>query len=270
MKMTLKYIVAFILLQINLLAQTNQYHAVIPDLPSTPALVNDLGDMLTPAEEQLLETKLKKFNQETSNEIAVVTVESLGDLEVSQFANELGRKWNIGKATKRNGVLVLISKKDRKANISPSDKLQGALPDVVCNRIIRNDIIPNCKKEQYFIALDKATDHILAATKGEFTNDELEQGKESHGFSAMIILLVFAFLFVAYMYFFRDKNNIYVSGRGYQYGGDEWAPRGGGFFGGGFFGGGFGGNSNDHDGGSFEGFGGGGSGFDGGGASGSW
>jgi uncharacterized protein len=270
MKMTLKYIVAFILLQINLLAQTNQYHAVIPDLPSTPALVNDLGNLLTSEEEEKLEKKLKKFNKETSNEIAVVTVESLGDLEVSQFANELGRKWGIGEATKRNGVLVLISKKGRKANISPSDKLQGALPDVVCSRIIRNDIIPNCKKEQYFIALDKATDHILAATKGEFTNDELEQGKEIHGFSAMIILLVFAFLFVAYMYFFRDKNNIYVSGRGYQYGGDEWAPRGGGYFGGGFFGGGFGGNSNDHDGGSFEGFGGGGSGFDGGGASGSW
>ena len=44
-----------------------------------------------------LEKKLVKFNEETSNEIAVVTVESLGGLEVSQFANELGRKWNIGK-----------------------------------------------------------------------------------------------------------------------------------------------------------------------------
>ena len=125
--------------------------------------------------------------------------------------------------------------------------------------------MPNFKKREYFIALNQATDHIIAATKGEFTNDQIGQGKEIHGFSAIIILLVFAFLFVAFMYFFRDKNNIYVTGRGYQYGGDEWGPRGGGFFGGSF-----GGNSNDNDGGSFEGFGGGGSGFDGGGASGSW
>jgi uncharacterized protein len=267
MKIRIKYIAFLVLifLQINLFAQADKYHAAIPDVPSTPALVNDLGDMLTPAEEQLLETKLEKFNTETSNEIAVVTVESLGDLEVSQFANELGRKWDIGKATKRNGVLILISKNDRKINISPSDKLQGALPDVICSRIIREDIVPNFKKREYFIALNDATDHIIAATKGEFTNDQIGQGKEIHGFSAIIILLVFAFLFVAFMYFFRDKNNIYVTGRGYQYGGDEWDPRGGVFFGGSF-----GGNSNDHDGGSFEGFGGGGSGFDGGGASGSW
>ena len=159
----------------------------------------------------------------------------------------------------------MISKNDRKINISPSDKLQGALPDVICSRIIREDIVPNFKKEEYFIALNEATDHIIAATKGEFTNEQIGQGKEIHGFSGIIILLVFAFLFVAFMYFFRDKNNIYVTGRGYQYGGDEWGPRGGGLFGGSF-----GGNSNDNEGGSFEGFGGGGSGFDGGGASGSW
>jgi uncharacterized protein len=265
MKMKFNYIVVLVFLQLNLLAQVDKYHIVIPDVPSRPALVNDLGDLLTTEEENLLETKLVKFNKETSNEIAVVTVESLGDLEVSQFANELGRKWSIGKATKRNGVLVLISKNDRKINISPSDKLQGALPDVICSRIIREDIVPNFKKREYFIALNEATDHIIAATKGEFTNDQIGQGKEIHGFSAIIILLVFAFLFVAFMYFFRDKNNIYVTGRGYHYGGDEWGPRGGGFFGGSF-----GGNSNDNDGGSFEGFGGGGSGFDGGGASGSW
>lgn len=265
MKMKLNYIVVLVFLQLNLLAQVDKYHAVIPDVPSTPALVNDLGDLLTTEEENLLETKLVKFNKETSNEIAVVTVKSLGDLEVSQFANELGRKWSIGKATKRNGVLVLISKNDRKINISPSDKLQGALPDVICSRIIREDIVPNFKKEEYFIALNEATDHIIAATKGEFTNEQIGQGKEIHGFSAIIILLVFAFLFVAFMYFFRDKNNIYVTGRGYQYGGDEWGPRGGGFFGGSFVG-----SSNDNEGGSFEGFGGGGSGFDGGGASGSW
>lgn len=263
MKITIKYIVFLVLifLQINLFAQVDTYHAVIPDVPSTPALVNDLGDMLTPAEEQLLETKLEKFNTETSNEIAVVTVESLGDLEVSQFANELGRKWDIGKATKRNGVLVLISKNDRKINISPSDKLQGALPDVICSRIIRENIVPNFKNKQYYSALNEATDNIMAATKGEFTNDNTGEGVS--GFPVIFIILIFGFIFIAFMYFIRNKNNIYVSRRGYNY--NDWTPGAGGFFGGGF-----GGNNNDSDGGGFGGFGGGGSGFDGGGASGSW
>jgi uncharacterized protein len=263
MKIRIKYIVFVVLifLQINLFAQADKYHAAIPDVPSTPVLVNDLGDMLTPAEEQLLETKLEKFNTETSNEIAVVTVESLGDLEVSQFANELGRKWDIGKATKRNGVLVLISKNDRKINISPSDKLQGVLPDVICSRIIRENIIPNFKNKHYYAALNEATDNIIAATKGEFTNDQIEEGEG--GSPILFILLIFAFIFIAFMYFTRNKNNIYVSRRGYNY--NDWTPGAGGFFGGSL-----GGNNNDSDGGGFGGFGGGGSGFDGGGASGSW
>jgi uncharacterized protein len=265
MKITITYIFLFVLIfvQINLFAQVDKYHAVIPDVPSTPALVNDLGDLLTPAEEQLLERKLEKFNNETSNEIAVVTVESLGDLEVSQFANELGRKWDIGKATKRNGVLVLVSKNDRKINISPSDKLQGVLPDVICSRIIRENIVPNFKNKQYYVALNEATDNIMAATKGEFTNDNTGEGVS--GFPVIFIILIFAVIFIAFMYFIRNKNNIYVSRRGYHYNDNDWTPRGGGFFGGGF-----GGNNNDDDGGGFGGFGGGGSGFDGGGASGSW
>lgn len=249
----------FVFLALKGSAQHMQFHDIIPEPPNPPSLVSDLGHMLSEEEEQQLETKLESFEKETSNEVAVVTIDSLGYMEVSEFALELARKWNIGKANKRNGVLLLVSRADRKINISPSDRLQGALPDPVCGTIIRDSIVPEFRAENYYAGLDKATNAIIAATKGEFTNDG-KPGGDSTWFR--IILLVFFILFLLYITR-RNRKRTYMSRRGYH---DDW-NNGGGWFGG-FGGGSWGGGSSG--GGGFGGFGGGGGGFDGGGSSGSW
>lgn len=240
------------------------FHKEIPDLPSKPALVNDLGNMLTPDEELLLEAKVLDFEKTSSNEIAIVTVDTLGGLDISAFAVELGRKWDIGKASKKNGVLFLASKKDRKVNISPAYGLSGVLPDVVCARIIRDYVIPNFKEGNIYAGFDQAVDQIILYSTGEFTADEKPADT---GTSPIFILLFIMAILVLFSYLFRNKSgSTYVSRKGYRNNDDDWNS-GGGFFGGG---GGFGGGSSSSSGGGFGGFGGGGGGFDGGGASGSW
>jgi uncharacterized protein len=82
-------------------AQNTSLEKILPDVPSTPKLVNDLGDMLTPDEELKLENKLFQYEQKTSNEIAIVTIESLQGHSIEEFAVALGRKWDIGKASKK-------------------------------------------------------------------------------------------------------------------------------------------------------------------------
>jgi len=242
------------------------YHAEIPDLPAKRALVNDLGDMLSNEEELLLENKLLNYEKTSSNEIAIVTVASLGDFEIADFAVELGRKWDIGKAGKKNGVLILASKGDRKINISPAYGLQGVLPDVICSRIIREQIVPNFKAGRVYAGFDLAVDKIIGYTNGEFTADE----KGGGGLPTLVILFLFMlFIFIFFFVLRKKGGNTYVSRRGYK-NDDTWAG------GGGFLGGLLGGSSgsswggDDDSGGGFGGFGGGGGGFDGGGASGSW
>lgn len=252
---------------LEIFSQTT-YHKAIPDLPSTPRLVNDFADMLSSEEEKLLEEKLLNFEKESSNEVTIVTVEDLGEMGVSEFTIELGRKWNIGKAEKKNGVLLVASKLDRKINISPGYGLSGVLPDITCGRIIRNSIVPNFKAGKYYAGFDEATTSIIDASKGEFTKDEFQQKEIPLGLLFLMFLVFFGLMFL-FFYMRRNSKNIYVSRRGYKYDDNDWGSRGGGWFGGGFGGGGFGGND-DSGGGGFGGFGGGGGGFDGGGASGSW
>lgn len=245
----------------RLLAQP--YHKEIPDVPIHAALVHDLADMLSDEQELQLETKLYQFEQQTSNEITIVTVDTLGELDPNTFALELGRKWGIGKELKKNGVILLASKKDRKLNISPGYGLQGALPDVICARIIREYLVPNFRSQNYYQGFNEASDAIIKATQGEFVNDGKTSSRSGLGM-ILLLFLIFGLIFV-FFYLIRNRKNVYVSSRGYRYD-DEWShlPRSSGGW---FSSGGWG---DSGGGGGFGGFGGGGGGFDGGGASGSW
>lgn len=261
------YSILFILLlhliSNQLSAQSTSLQKLLPPVPSPPHLVNDLGDMLSDEEELTLENKLVEYEKKSSNEIAIVTIESLEGNEVSEYANELGRKWDIGKSSKKNGVLILASKTDRKINISPGYGLSGVLPDITCGRIIREQIVPNFKNGNYYKGFDEAVDIIVLRAGNEFVADEIPQGDGSIGLLTLIfIFLIFGLIIFVFFYMIRNRNATYVSRRGWINTNDTWGT--GGFGGGGFGGGG------DSGGGGFGGFGGGGGGFDGGGSSGSW
>ncbi|MCW3121939.1 MAG: methanol dehydrogenase [Flavipsychrobacter sp.] len=238
----------------------------LPDKPSPPRLVNDMAHMLSEAESAQLEAKLVNFETTTSNEITIVTVESLEDYDVSDYAIKLGKAWGIGKSGKNNGVVILASFKDHKINISTGKGLEGALTDLTCGRIIRNEMVPAFKAHDYFTGFSKAADAVIAATKGEYKGEPKKA--KNLPFSAIIVIII-VIIFVVRMF-----------GRGGGGGGGNYM-RGGGLgnfatgmligelLGGGRRGGGGGwGGGGDSGGGGFGGFGGGD--FGGGGASGSW
>lgn len=262
--------IAFLITNSNGFSQVdaNGFHTFIPDPPNPPMLVNDFGDMLSPEQEFSLESKLLKYEQTTSNEIVLVTVSSLNDMEVSEYALETGRKWDIGKAKKKNGVLMLASSGDRKIWIAPGSGLSGVLPDIVVGRIVRNSVIPRFKEGNYYGGFDAGLEAIMAAARGEFTSDETIRAKPIPVWMGVFLIIMFGLLFFVVFYLMSKAKGVYVSRRGYKYDDAGWG--GGGWFGGGSSGGSWGGGNSSGGGGGFGGFGGGGGGFDGGGAGGSW
>src|SRR5712675_1195161 len=76
----------------------------IPARPSPPRLVNDLAGVLSSDEVQRLEQKLIAYDDSTSNQIAIVTVHSLNDYPIEEYATKLFRDWGIGNKKTNNGV----------------------------------------------------------------------------------------------------------------------------------------------------------------------
>ncbi len=241
--------------------ENNSIDQIIKTPPNPPRLVNDYANVLTPEQRDALERKLYQFDDTTTNQVVVVIVKSLDGRDVADAATELGRSWKVGDKKNNNGVVLLISKDDRKLNISPGYGLERSLPDLVCQQIIQTIIVPNFKGNDYYGGIDRGTDAIIQATKGEFVAPTGYNKRLSKG-TPLSRIIFFIVIGVVLLSLFGGGSGggggTFMSRRGF-------APLlfSGGGFGGGGFGGGGGGSS-----GGFGGFGGGS--FGGGGSSGSW
>jgi len=248
-----------------------QVENAVPNAPNPPRLVNDFADLLSPAQEQALEQKLVAYDDSTSSQIVIVTVQSLNGYAAVDYAVALGRKWGVGGSQFNNGIVVLVStgggEGNRDAFIAPGYGLEGAIPDITANNILENYLIPNLRAENYYRAFDQTADALIMAAAGEYQAPEGygNRGRGKGGTSMSRIILAIIILSVIFSLFGGGggRGGGYMSRRGYRgFGGPVIFPGGfGGGFGGG--GGGFGGG-----GGGFGGFGGGG--FGGGGAGGRW
>ncbi len=255
----------FLFIAINAFAQT------INPKPDPPKAVNDYGKMLESFQVDALEQKIDNYNESTSSAIVIITVEDLGDYAIDDIALKYLREWGVGVKGKNNGVVILVSKNQRKAWIATGYGMEGVLPDVTVKQIVDQRMIPYFKEKDFYRGFDNTVDAIIQAAAGEFKADPSAKQPGRGGrlsFKTIIFLIVIFFVIISF--FSGGGGGGYASRRGFGgLGGLPWfflgsMMGGGGSRGGGGFGGGFGGGG----GGGFGGFGGGGGG--GGGAGGGW
>jgi len=238
------------------LIATAQMKDIIAKPPSPPKLVNDYTNTLTAQQVEALEQKLVKYDDSTSNQIAVVIVESADGYSIEDAAIELGRNWGVGNKEFNNGVVILIAKADRKMTIQVGYGLEGVIPDLVSKSIIDNTITPRFKEDNYYRGIDEGIDDLITAAEGRYKAPENYGSRKNKGPGVWTIIFIIILLLIIFGSG-AGKGGTYVSRGGFG----GWTSRGGGWSGGGWSGGG-------SSGGGFGGFGGGS--FGGGGSSGSW
>ncbi|KAA3609606.1 MAG: TPM domain-containing protein [Planctomycetota bacterium] len=235
-----------------------------------------MAGYLSASEERALEERLEAYSRGSSgNEVAVLTVQTLGNRPLEDFAIDVARAWGLGKQGQDNGVLLLVAKKERSLRIEVGNGLEGVLTDLVSGRIVDLVMIPEFRGGRPAAGIRLGAEAITQAAGGDFSRiPERSSGrrnKKASGFLGIPVVLIVLFLIIASR---RGRGG--RGGRGGGMHGLFWllmamnsgSRRSGGFGGGSGFGaGGFGGGG--FGGGGFGGFGGGG-GFSGGGASGGW
>ncbi|HEY6553653.1 MAG TPA: TPM domain-containing protein, partial [Vicinamibacteria bacterium] len=130
--------------------------------------VVDGGGMLSPATVESLNAVLHRHEQETSNQVVVHTIPSLGGETIEGYGLRLATQLQAGQKGKDNGVLLLVARDDRKVRIEVGYGLEGALPDVLCARIIREEIVPRFKQGDMDGGVAFGVDKILGAIRGEY------------------------------------------------------------------------------------------------------
>ena len=235
-------------------------HAFGQDFPSEPVgMVNDFADIISPADQQRLETKLRNYRDSTTNVIAIATLSDLQGYDIQQVGTQMFNEWKMWHEDRNNGVLLLIAPNERKMRIEVGYGLEGAIPDVMAGRIIREVITPEFRNGNYYAGIDKATTIMIDLAQGEFEGSLPESRANSEDDIASTIIFILFVIFVIYSISRRGGGG--KRRRRHTLGSSGFIWLGGGGSGGGFGGGG----------GGFGGFsGGGGFGSGGGGASGGW
>lgn len=212
---------------------------IFADIPApTNKLVNDFASVMTTEQALELECALRLYNDSTSTQLCVVTVESLDDLSPSEYAQQLGEKWGVGQSGKDNGVIILVKKKTEESGgdvfIATGYGVEGLLPDAICKRIIERTMIPKLKEGDYHGAIVDAISEIQKYLSVEFIADEINSENLSWWKIVLIIIILIMFIVL-----FTDGNTHSGGSSSFSSGGSS--SRSFSFGGGGFGGGGAGG-----------------------------
>ena len=137
--------------------------------PPLTGRVVDQAQLLDPASKAALTEHLDAHEAQTSNQIVVATISSLEGVEIADYANRLGRAWEIGTAENDNGVLLVVAPNDRKVRIEVGYGLEGALTDALSSLIIQREILPPFRDNDYVSGITNGVDAIIQAIAGEYT-----------------------------------------------------------------------------------------------------
>jgi uncharacterized protein len=223
-------------------------------VPVLSSRVTDQTGTLAPAQRSMLEARLKAFEDSTSNQVVVLMIPTLGSESLEDFSLRVAESNKIGLKDRNNGVLVLIAKNDHRIRFEVGYGLEGALPDALSGQIVRREMTPRFRQDDYFGGISAGIDAVILATKGEYKAEKRRASDSPAGWLPFVVVMVI--ILVVLRNAFRPRRRFFGGFGPTMWGG----PFTGGGWGGGSGGGGFGGG----------GFSGGGGSFGGGGASGSW
>ncbi len=233
---------------------------VIPPRPRQH--FNDYARVISGVVVQQLDRRLADFERETSDQVVVAIFPKMqSDSSIDDYVQRVAQKWEVGLKDKKNGVVLFIFVEDRRMSIQVGYGLEGALPDVLTQRI-QDEIRPHFQANDYNRGVITGVEAILAAIKGEYKGTGQTVGDRKRQISGGTIFLIILVLIILVTLRGSRRSSVYSSrGRRRYYGGTFWGG------GGGWSSGGGGWSSGSSGGGGFSS---GGGSFGGGGSSSSW
>jgi uncharacterized protein len=173
-------------------------------LDQLSGFVNDEAGVISSEYRQLLNDELYSLKLNTSVEMAVATVKSLGGVPIEEYSLELAHK-TLGEKGKDNGILLFLAVDDREYRIEVGYGLEPVLNAALLGRIGRNVIEPSFKQGNYekgFLDGVKVISAILrndtsAETQGTGSREDLGIENAQPLIVMGIMLLIFIIIMTA-------------------------------------------------------------------------
>lgn len=144
-----------------------------------------------------IDSTLLHLEQQTTVQVAVVVLRSIGDADEFNFAQELYNLWGIGNANS-NGLLVLVVEDRHILRFHTGLGLEGVLPDATCKDIHRRSMIPSFKEGDYDSGLINGINDVAKIltdpSYAEEIKANLAEADEPAGYASFVISVAIFFL----------------------------------------------------------------------------
>ena len=175
----------------------------LPDVKKD-TFIYDQGEFLNDDEERKVNELLVKLEKASTIEFAVITIPSLNDLTIEEYANKMANELCIGKKEKKNGVVWLMTKTDNKVRLEIGNGLQGILTDSISGRILDNYFVPYRENNEYDKAVSQTVqaviNRIASSEEYDFSIDGIDESlvvdDDISGTTVFIIILVLVLIAV--------------------------------------------------------------------------
>ena len=215
--------------------------AAEPVFPALTGRVVDDAGILSANTRSRLDASLAAHEQQTGQQLVVVTLPSLQGYTIEDFGYQLGRRWGIGQKGRNNGALLIVAPKERKVRIQVGYGLEGTLTDAQSRFIIEQVILPQFRRDDFNPGVGDGTVAILRVLGGAAPVERAQRMRDVSDPFVVWLVLALVLLFI----YWRTRSAwplLLATGRppGMWYGGGFSGGGGGGGFsgGGGSFGGG--------------------------------
>lgn len=151
------------------------------DVPVLTQHVTDQTGTLNASQIAELESELVALEQRKGSQLAVLIVSTTGNEALENYSLAVAEKNKLGRSKTDDGLLLLIAKDDRKARIEVGYGLEGAVPDALASRIIREYLTPKFRQGDYFGGIKDSIQALGKLIDGEVLPEPMtadQQGEQ--------------------------------------------------------------------------------------------
>ena len=164
--------------------------------------INDEAHLFSENERDELLNLVQNFEQNSTTQIAIVTLNSLGSRSIEELSLEIARGYKLGQKESDNGVLLLVAPNEKKVRIEVGYGLEGTLTDAVASQIINSVMIPEFKNGNMSEGVKEGVVAIIKVASGEEFRSKFSLGDMPFGVIAFIAGILPCFASVIFGKFF--------------------------------------------------------------------
>lgn len=147
------------------------------DVPYLTGRITDNAQLLSQEVNRSLSDSLQAHEKRTGNQIAVLTISTLGGESIEDYSVRVFESWKLGQKGKDNGVLMVVVPGDRRMRIEVGYGLEGTLTDAMAGRIIQTVMTPKFKNGDFEGGIVDGAGAVMKLLEGgELPQSEVKSG----------------------------------------------------------------------------------------------